>query len=115
MFAINSEPRYEHDCDGCMYLGNYEELDVYYCCGSDGISGGSVILRFGDEGWEYTSSPVSCALYSEPGLSRGSDILKRVAGELLRKGYIKICIGESSIEEDRGLWGDFWEMRKGQT
>jgi hypothetical protein len=51
-------PRYQHDCDGCQFQGQHTvgetEVDAYWCPKCDG---GSVILRYGDDGPEYASSP----------------------------------------------------------
>lgn len=27
------EPRYAHDCSACLFLGQHEEYDLYYCTG----------------------------------------------------------------------------------
>lgn len=43
---------FEHDCDGCVYLGADEEYD-FYCCGKG--PGATVIARFSDEGPDYAS------------------------------------------------------------
>lgn len=58
-------PRYEHDCDACVYLGEYAPpscqerykvavLDLYFCPGGDA----TVIARYGSEGGEYSSGLV---------------------------------------------------------
>ena len=46
------KPRYQHDCDNCRYLGEYNEYDLYYC-----PQGGypTVLARYGNQGEEYTS------------------------------------------------------------
>lgn len=46
-------PRFQHDCDNCIYLGQHEEYDLYYC--TQGGDWPTVIARYGDEGSEYTS------------------------------------------------------------
>ena len=57
------EPLYEHDCDKCQYLGQYQsgpatiKHDLYVHCAGDWISE-TVIARFGDEGDEYLSGIV---------------------------------------------------------
>ena len=43
--------RYEHDCDNCCPLGEYQEFDLYYCPQS-GIP--TVIARFGEDGEYYS-------------------------------------------------------------
>jgi hypothetical protein len=44
-------PRYNHDCDKCTYLGQYEEYDLYFC--SKFLP--TVIARYGNDGPLYTS------------------------------------------------------------
>jgi hypothetical protein len=47
------KPRYEHDCNACTFLGQYEDYDLYFC-----LRGGNrptVIYRYGDEGSQYSS------------------------------------------------------------
>jgi hypothetical protein len=46
-----NEPRHEHDCDCCTYLGHFEKYDLYHCA-----HGGNptVIARYGDDG-DYMS------------------------------------------------------------
>lgn len=46
------EPRYQHDCAMCVYLGQYNEYDLYYCAQA-GVP--TVIARYGNKGPEYTS------------------------------------------------------------
>lgn len=43
---------YAHDCHDCLYLGTYNEKDMYFCQGT-----GSLILRNGPEGEDYESLP----------------------------------------------------------
>jgi len=112
MLETRSKPRFDHDCSGCMYLGNYKEFDVYYCRDS---GAGSIILRFGDEAPEYASSPVSCAFYTDPELSETSYVMHKVAIDLLRCGYVKLHVNEEHIEKEKYFWGDFWTMRKGDN
>jgi hypothetical protein len=44
------EPRYEHDCDECVFLGHHGKYDLYYCERSEI----TVIARFGPLG-DYKS------------------------------------------------------------
>lgn len=54
------EPKFQHDCDNCEYLGKFFDMDVYLCRPSDrGILGGSIIARYSDEAPDYYSSPIS--------------------------------------------------------
>ena len=114
MFDVISKVHFEHDCDSCLFLGNYKKLkkDIYYCPNSEGsIGGGSIIVRNGDEGREYTSTPASMALYSR-GLTQDSSIMKKVAEWLLREGMIRISVCESTIEEKKTSYNDLWKRRK---
>jgi len=49
-------PRYKHDCRQCNLIGQLLHEDVYICTNE-----GSLILRDGDEGPEYSSFPVAIA------------------------------------------------------
>lgn len=44
--------RYQHDCDGCVFVGEHKEFDVYLC----GSEVRSVIFRYGNKCSEYKSS-----------------------------------------------------------
>lgn len=48
--------RFVHDCDKCLFLGQYKEKDWYYC--SEQALDGSVIGRFGNDGPDYASIPL---------------------------------------------------------
>lgn len=43
-------PRYEHDCDSCVYLGQFEQYDLYYCHHEP-----TIVCRFSSEGPDYYS------------------------------------------------------------
>lgn len=64
------DPRFDHDCDSCYYLGRYEggiargEYDLWICL--DCISGPSPIARFGSEDCEYGSGMVFATKGLEP-------------------------------------------------
>lgn len=49
-------PKFQHDCTACAFLGHYHDHDVY-------LHGWplhqSVIARFGDDGPDYASAPLS--------------------------------------------------------
>ena len=42
--------RFEHDCDQCIPLGEFEEYDLYYCPGEP-----TVIARYDNDGGDYGS------------------------------------------------------------
>jgi hypothetical protein len=43
-------PRYEHDCESCLYLGREGKYDLYYC-----PTGPTVVARSSSEGGDYLS------------------------------------------------------------
>jgi hypothetical protein len=45
-------PQFTHDCDRCVFLGRYQECDLYFC---KGVGFPTVLARWGSEGPEYTS------------------------------------------------------------
>ena len=49
------KPLYKHDCDCCIFLGNFDDYQDGYYCPAEKV----VIARYGDQGQEYTSSPIS--------------------------------------------------------
>jgi hypothetical protein len=56
-------PRYQHDCERCVYLGTIVlddgENDLYFCPPEPGRPGArtSLVARYGDDGPEYASMP----------------------------------------------------------
>jgi len=50
-------PRYVHECSTCIFLGLYEEYDLYYCPQSGNPT---VIARYSSDGPDYLSSMISC-------------------------------------------------------
>ena len=62
--------RFTHDClgeDGCIYLGQHNEWDLYFCPNCDG---GTCLARYGDEGHQYSSFPVASLESPTNGLLR---------------------------------------------
>ena len=43
-------PKYIHDCEECIYLGTYNETDLYFCDATP-----TVISRYSDNGPDYKS------------------------------------------------------------
>jgi hypothetical protein len=110
MFAMASTPQFVHDCGGCMFLGRYLKYDIYLCPNCDD---GSVVVRFGDEPSEYTSSPVKCALYVDnPNLSETTMVANKVAKHLLRENFFKISINKRTIKKNQKFYEDLWSARK---
>jgi hypothetical protein len=54
------KPWYKHDCSACKFLGCHYEYDLYWCP-QPMVNVPTVIARFGDEGWEYTSGMPSAS------------------------------------------------------
>jgi hypothetical protein len=47
-------PRFEHDCEECVWLGQYEAHDLYWC--AEEGERGCAIARRSDDGPDYSSS-----------------------------------------------------------
>lgn len=48
------QPKYEHDCATCEFLGRHEgeDADLYSCAGINWVT---LVARYADEGSEYSS------------------------------------------------------------
>jgi hypothetical protein len=57
--SANGEPRYQHDCDKCHFLGQDAENDLYFCP-RGGIP--TVVARFGDGDDDFVSGYNQAAL-----------------------------------------------------
>jgi hypothetical protein len=53
--------RFRHDCDRCIFLGEVGPHDLYICPPNETWRRASVVARYGDEGFDYTSMPVEYA------------------------------------------------------
>lgn len=51
-----AEPRHQHDCEECVFLGTHERYDLYYCKANP-----TVIARYGTEG-DYLSGLAAASL-----------------------------------------------------
>lgn len=54
MKDILKGPVFLHDCEDCVFLGHYEEHDLYFCPKEAG-SEGTVIARWSGNGPDYAS------------------------------------------------------------
>lgn len=45
-------PRYQHDCNKCVFIGHRDTADVYLCVHQDRHT---IIFRFSSEGSDYAS------------------------------------------------------------
>ena len=50
-------PVFAHDCSDCVFLGHYQEHDLYFCP-KDSVDGGTVIARWSGIGSDYASGLV---------------------------------------------------------
>ncbi len=48
-------PRYQHDCNACIFLGQYKEFDLYFCYHPESDIDTTLICRYSSEGSEYCS------------------------------------------------------------
>ena len=48
-------PRFTHDCDACVFKGQFGEFDVWFC---ERCDSGTWIARYSSEPSEYASYPV---------------------------------------------------------
>jgi hypothetical protein len=49
VFITSDEVRYKHDCNSCIFLGQYYAYDLYFC------PSGTVVARYGNRGYKYSS------------------------------------------------------------
>lgn len=47
------KPRFDHDCSACIFLGQYQEYDLYFCPAEP-----TIIARYSSEGGDYGSGIV---------------------------------------------------------
>ena len=85
--GVAMEARFQHDCSKCVFLGQYNEFDLYVCPGG-GHS--TVIARFGDDGPEYQSGMAFVGVLDE---------LTEAARRAVAKGLLdpSIRIGSRTI------------------
>lgn len=54
LLQLHLMPRYKHDCESCVYLGQHNEYDIYFC-EQPMVNRPTVIARWSDEGRDYLS------------------------------------------------------------
>lgn len=57
LYMLTTSPKYIHDCKNCIYIGNIDNKDAYICPYS--LGGATLILRYGDEGIDNASYPIT--------------------------------------------------------
>lgn len=70
------EPRFEHDCTACTFLGEHENCDVYAC--DQGGTFPTIILRASDEPSDYAS---------------GQHLLERIPAEMAARAREAVPTG----------------------
>ncbi len=45
---MNSQKRYEHHCDKCLYLARHVDIDLYYCEGNHKNGVTTFTIRYSD-------------------------------------------------------------------
>lgn len=50
---MKNQPKYQHDCDTCLFLGRFENYDLYYHPGSDWNE--TLVARYGNDPEDYVS------------------------------------------------------------
>lgn len=60
---MSSKKRFTHDCDDCVFMGQFGEVDAYVHPPDPEHKGsGTIILRDGHEGHEYAATPLRIVL-----------------------------------------------------
>ena len=88
MTAKNPNPRFQHDCDDCKFLGtivskyqpNAPYADLYACRDN------SLIARYGSDGPDYSSMPME--LVQQHQRSINSDLVEALARHLQSPPYL---------------------------
>jgi hypothetical protein len=84
------KPRFTHDCSACVFLGQSDEYDLWWCPDREGTAGelASVILRHADDGPEYYSShPPGAFAGAEEVLQQKADHANGVFSEKLKQDF----------------------------
>ncbi|RYD66033.1 MAG: hypothetical protein EOP83_06050 [Verrucomicrobiaceae bacterium] len=82
-------PAYEHDCEKCVYLGTTEQHKVptdHYWCGDSALGMPTLIRRYGSEGSDYSTVPISMARKM---ISQGQDMFQYTYNRAFDQGLCK--------------------------
>ena len=90
-------PVFDHDCDQCIFLENFQGADLYFCPST--FFGGSLIARDGDEGSQYASCPKD-VFDSIRDQSNYDPRILRVA-EILKERNITVPVPQSSAYQEK--------------
>lgn len=105
-------PRYQHDCENCIFMGKDGRYDLYFC---PRVDHGSVIARFGDDPGDYGSSPVSTALTMDPAVTSPEYANEphvayfRLAQRLLQGDLVTVELNRTKIAEHRISHTPTWD------
>jgi len=80
---LEDAPIYKHDCENCVFLGNFIldlTYDLYVCAAGKNIS--TVVARYSDDGSEYLSG-LEVALLYEKGIQKRTDGFISSQGKIL--------------------------------
>lgn len=72
-------PNYMHDCDACVFLGEADDYDLYWCSQGGGTNISTVIARFSSNGPDYISGLAH---------ARGNEKLALAVVRAFRKGLL---------------------------
>ena len=111
MGNVSDVKLFQHDCNSCIFLGNYKGCDLYICKKHSGLH--SLIAREGNEGSEYRSGLwgyVHNNLYREihkRALARGvvspeesRNILRYRALDKFRQYYLAKALKKARVSQD---------------
>jgi hypothetical protein len=92
------KPRYEHDCNACVYLGKHKEFDLYFC----DTAFPTIIARFSSDGPDYASG-----MDFRDHISPLGEAFKRACekGFLKKENYLKMIRCEKC-----GIIRNIWEL-----
>jgi len=93
-------PVYRHDCNACVFLGHYEEKDLYYCPGGPGGTGGTVIARASGKPSDYASGlPFGKVRLGNPIVYHHLRVAYLIAADL---GYVPFVWGDTEVWPEGG-------------
>lgn len=62
--TTDSTPKYIHDCHSCVYLGESDGADLYYCAQRQGFP--TVVARYSSDGSDYISGAALANMGFQP-------------------------------------------------
>ena len=73
-------PLYEHDCDSCVFLGSYDNKDLYFC--PNGLT--TIIARNSSVGYDYQSGIASADVDLHLGVAKFIAKRKGLINEMVK-------------------------------